>query len=1059
MIEGVISVNLQKDFMSIIDKNIDTYMREKGNYPALNRTAVPIAKPTAPITGRDMSEIRLGLRNPEKANVILLAEPGAGKTAYTQGFAYDAESVQYLVLSVDVERLAKDTNGDKDSEIANGLLDLVEEVKQYSIMHDIIIVLFMDEFHRITMLSQSSVEALKPILEKSAVNGFRIVAATTFEEYDQWITPNRALDQRLLRINLPELPRATVVNILKARAKMYGVLGVAEEGVFDEIYDTSKRILLSNAQPRASIDILLNIIGNITKTEYMRDGKLIREYATPEELGINSDFALSRPMLNKVIQRSYGIDIDNKISVHDLANALNTRILNQEQAVESVIDLLTLSLVGFGDPTRPKASFLSTGTTGTGKALPDDMLIPVPGGYKRNGDLQVGDVVFNREGYPVTVTGVYPRGMKRVYRVTLADGRTIDCADDHLWTYKSRSGNGAKTWKTTSTVELMNKPTLAKRRPDGRIGNGFVIPNNDAVTRPELPYKTHPYVLGTILGDGCITRPTGLEIASADESSIARVAELMGTGYKRVSEKNFSWVFTNGKRGTLDSRVQVKDVLEEVSEIIGTRSDTKFIPEMYKFGSIEQRWELIRGLFDTDGTISKTDRYTVSFVSNSKRLAEDVQEVLWSLGVMSTITSSSNDRPHKGGKRRNTGTIAYQVTVKSEDDNKERFFWLERKRAVAREAAGRQKQRVKRFDTVTISSIEELDYEVPMTCIMVDDEEHLYLAGKEHIVTHNTELAKVVSEVLNIPLKRFDMSRYSRPEDAIEFANSLAQAAWSAPDAYILIDEVEKSTREAMNILLQVLDDARLTVEGNANRVVSFTGNIINLTTNLGSEVYQNMQRYSDPDARIDTELIYQALAESDVFETAVLGRVDDIVPFKPLPQHAMEFISGNALRYNLDIVETDKRRILVSPDVIPYIVEDRTSKDSERGGARDAKRNVRNIILRKLAAHIATVENENPVIIQLTGMPRFKDETIADPMSADVMITECYPMDVIDGVLAKLSQRMDKRLYNDGLYVPKYVTLNEFAQDIVYVAQQGYSRFKTTVDNEKVFFDGVRLS
>ncbi len=664
------------EFNQIIDASIAKFNspESKATYPMLHTAAVPLAKPSAPILGRDMSELRLALRNPEKANVILLGEPGSGKTAFMQGFTYDQQSTQYLVLSVDIERFVKDSTGDKDTEMANGLMDFVSETAQYSKDNDIIVILFIDEFHRIAMVSPSAVEALKPILEKSAHNGFRVVAATTFEEYDEWISPNRALDQRLLRITLPELPKEAVINILKSRAKQYNTLELADEAVFGEIYDTSRRILISNSQPRASIDILLNCIGNITKVEYMKDGKLIREYATPEELGIHSDYPLSRPMLNRVIQRSYGIDIDNQVSIPTVKEALRTKILNQEQAVKTIISRLELSLTGFNDPTRPKISFLSTGPTGTGK----------------------------------------------------------------------------------------------------------------------------------------------------------------------------------------------------------------------------------------------------------------------------------------------------------------------------------------------------------------------------------TELAKVITEELDIPLKRFDMSRYPRPEDAVEFANQLAQAAWSAPNGYLLIDEVEKSSREAMNILLQVLDDARLTAANNPNRVISFTGNIINLTTNLASEVYQHVKRFGNKDQEVDIELVYQALANSDVFETAVLGRIDAIVPFKPLPDEAMNKIAQKELQFNIDIVETPERRIMVSKDIIPYIVKDRTSKDTERGGARDAKRNIKNIVIQKLATYLADEPDEVPIILRLDGVARFRDTTVADPLSADVILVECYPRKQINSWLSQLSTKVNKPLVNAGLFIPKDTSPQMFVQEIVELVKQGYTKFKT---------------
>ena len=1050
------------DYLDIIHQHINTYNKLKKDYPDLARAAQPLAPPAAPITGRDheLQDLRLGLRNPEKANVILLGDPGSGKTALVQGFSYSPKSTQYLTLSVDVERLAADPNGDKDAEMANGLLNLVDQTKQFSQRTDIIVILFIDEFHRIAMISPSAVESLKPILEKSAVNGFRVIAATTFEEYNDWIAKNRALDQRLLRMDLPELSKDAVINILKVRAKQHGVDQMASPDIYGEIYDTSKEILISNSQPRASIDILMNVVGNMTKNEYMKNGKLIREYATPKELNINSKYSLSRPLLNRVIQRSYGIDIDNKIDIRNVRKALRSRIFNQTQAVETVISRLEMALAGFNDPTRPKISFLSTGPTGTGKPLVNTELIPAPvdKGYIKNGDLKVGDKVFGRHGQIETVTGIYPHKDMDIYRLTLVDGRYIDCGKDHLWNYKSRHGNGAKKWKTISTEELMKKK-LARPRPNGRVEYNFVLPQNEALQRPAKKYRIDPYVIGAFLGNASF-RKSYIKYSSDDEENVAEIARLLNAKYKQTlpnRESDYGWEFITGKwRGNQDKLLQTADVLAEAPELIGTYSGEKFIPDAYKFGSIEQRWALIQGLFDTDGTIDNTTRYNISYSTTSKRLADDLREVLWSLGIPTSINKWSNARDGKP-----SDTFEYNIHVKVMNKDKAKFFRLSRKKQRALEATKIVKKREKKFDTVAIKSIEKLPKKADMTCIMVDDPEHLYVAGKSCIVTHNTELAKVASEALQIPLKRFDMSRYPRPEDSVDFANQLANAAWSAPNAYILIDEAEKSTRECMNILLQVLDDARLTSPNNPNRVISFAGNIINLTTNVASEVYQHEARFSahklaNGEQKSDTKLIYQALSDTDEFETAVLGRIDVIIPFSPLPRTAMASIAKRELDTNLSIAETRNRPIFVSPDIIPYIVIDKTSNDSEQGGARDAKRNIKNIVIQQLAKYLAEDRKQRPITIRLDQTPRFRDRSIADPDVAHVTIDECYEMATIDSWLAGLSKRIGVPIANKGCYVPLSMNPKEFLKRVIALVKTGSTSVKTSIDITKtVVIDG----
>lgn len=1030
--------------------HIRRYQETRDQYPVLHKAAEVLERPPADIIGRDIGELRRGLRNPEKANIALLAEPGTGKTAYVQGFAYDKDSLPYyLVLNVNPERLI-DKAADRDNALLTGFGQLLEEARRYGQEQDVIVILFIDEFHKLADISPNLLESIKPKLEKSAMNGFRLVAATTFQEYNEKIAGNRALDQRFLKIKLSELPKDAVISILENRAKQHEVLDLLEDGVLDEVYVQSKRILIDNAQPRASIDVLNSMIGDTVKKEYMKDGTLHKEYYTPKELGLASEKVICRPLLKRIIQRTHGIDIDNEVEVTEVITALKTRLYDQDLAIETIVAHLEMAAQGFGELDRPKISFLSTGSTGTGKSIIDSERIPAPveSGYIRNGDLKVGDYVYSRTGKPVQVIGVYPQGLRTVYRVTLTDGRQIDCARDHLWTYRNRAGNGARYWKTVTTEELMKK-NLAKPEKNGRIRYDFVLPQNEAVERKERQYHLNPYALGAFLGNGSFMRPA-FEFSSNDEETVHRLEQCLALPAKR-NPKNYSWHFITGTWGTGHTWAQTKDLLQEVPELIGKKSGEKFIPDCYKFGSIKQRWALIQGLFDTDGSIRNDSRHNVSFGSVSERLIHDVQEVLWSLGIMSSITSRSNRR-----KGKDSDTTEYTLHVKVPNKDKQKFFRLPRKRKRAKKACMVVKQREKKFDTVAIKSIEKLDHKEPMTCIMVEDPEHLYLAGKGHIVTHNTQLAKIISETMRIPLKRFDMSRYSAEADAGAFADALFQAAWATPNAYILIDEVEKSSKKAMNILLQVLDDARLTDSVNPDRVASFSGCIINLTTNLGSEIYQNMARHQGAGATTDFELVYKALSNSDVFETAVLGRLDAVVPFQPLPMEALEKIARQTLSDIIEGKETDKRRIIVSPDVIPYIIKDRTSMDTERGGARDAKRNVKNLVAQKLAHYLTYANREVPVLIYIEGEPRFKNRDVADPMNAQVALKECHPIELVDALLAQLSQKVGKPLLNKGLYLPADVKLALYGQDIVKLALNGYNKFKSEIDGERVYVVGV---
>lgn len=944
--------------------HVELYKSIGNKYPNLFQAADVVPRPPAKIIGRDSEEIRRGLRNPEKANIVLLGEPGSGKTAAVQDFAYsDGSEESYLTLEVNPEKVIG-ASEDRDSALLRGFRSIVDEAGEYSRDNNVIVVLFIDEFHKLAMFSPSLIEALKPILEKSALNNFRIIASTTFEEYNEWIaSKNRALDQRFLRITLNELPKKVIIKILQGRAEQHGVEELLAPDILESIYHESKRILISNSQPRASIDILLSMIGETIKDEWMEDGVLKRTFQTPEELGIASEYSISRPLLKKIIKRTHSIDIDNKVNTKQIKNDLVAKLYDQDQAIDTVMGYLEIAAVGFSDPERPKFSFLSTGSTGVGKALADNMLVPVYGKdelYKKHGDLKVGDFVFDRLGQPTKVIGVYPQGMRDQYEITFEDGSVVKCDKEHLWTFRKANES---IWQTETLEELLGLDYSLYEVP---IGQG-VLRDGYELSKEESPYFD------------------GLELVINDNIS-------------------------------------------------------KTIPNRYKKGSFHQRWKFIQGLFDYGGRITSNGEGKVSFTHSSKKLVKDIKEVLASLGITSQLKKTKE---------------GHCLDLWVDDRKKVLLFTRGTKHALAKhnlaKYADGSNEKVK--DGLRIQRIKKTRKQVEMSCIMVDNEEHLYQVGKGHIVTHNTELAKIVTESMRVPLKRFDMSRYAAEEDAGIFADDLFQAAWSAPNSYILVDEVEKSSRQAMNILLQVLDDARLNDSENPDRVASFSGNIINLTTNLGSEVYQSMQRHG---SKIDTELIYKALSDSEVFETAVLGRIDAIVPFVPLPFKALEKIARQTLRDVIDIGETKDRRIIVSEDIIPYIVKDRTSMDSERGGARDVKRNIKDLVARGLAHQIANETEELPIIIHLYDKPRFKYKDIVDPLNAKVKIQECYSIEATNQLLKNIGGKMNRPLVSEGLYLPNDIPMKEHAGKIIKVVRKGYYKLTTNVSDDVIAVKGV---
>lgn len=369
------------------------------------------------------------------------------------------------------------------------------------------------------------------------------------------------------------------------------------------------------------------------------------------------------------------------------------------------------------------------GYSGSGKAQPIDTIIPTPNGYKKLGDIKVGDYVYDRFGKPTKVLGVYPQGALDCYTVTLSDGRKTQCNDEHLWSYYTNRGNlCTKTLREMIDGGIKNKSI-----------NKYKIPTNKAIEYNYKELPLDPYVLGSFIGNGCC-KERALTISSNDEEQVKMIADILNVEYKKNHEKNYSWGFLRNDKyvspfnGREVKYLHTKDILPKE---ICCEAYQKRIPTEYKYGSIEQRYSLLQGLFDTDGYINnKAPRFNMSYCTTSKLLADDIMEVLRSLGY---ICSMSKDKRSLERKNIKNGHICYEINLLCDNSEKEKFFRLTRKKEIAIKAKEYKKHR--NYNQISITNIKKEEYQKEMVCIYVDNDEHLYLTN-DYIVTHNTTSLK-----------------------------------------------------------------------------------------------------------------------------------------------------------------------------------------------------------------------------------------------------------------------------------------------------------------------------
>lgn len=315
------------------------------NYPNLQKYSAPLKPMTRRLIGRDslIRSIMAAFSRAELCNVILLAPAGSGKTALVQGtMERDAER---LYLEVDLARMIADCQNDTN-EMAAKLKMLFSETEACVCNEEQEIVLFIDEFHQVVQLSAAAVEALKPLLADSGTRGIRVIAATTLEEFNQFIAPNQPLVERLQRINVPEPDEDATVEILKNMAKTYGVDNLFfDDHVFHMIYEYTNRYIPANSQPRKSIKVLDAMVGWHRAENRKMDDRLLAD----------------------VIQESEDVNVAFRVDASTIKKRLDEKVLAQQYATSQIERRLQLCVADLNDKSKPMSTFLFTGSTGVGK--------------------------------------------------------------------------------------------------------------------------------------------------------------------------------------------------------------------------------------------------------------------------------------------------------------------------------------------------------------------------------------------------------------------------------------------------------------------------------------------------------------------------------------------------------------------------------------------------------------------------------------------------------------------------------------------------------------------
>lgn len=379
---------------------------------------------------------------------------------------------------------------------------------------------------------------------------------------------------------------------------------------------------------------------------------------------------------------------------------------------------------------------LGGGSAGGGKSCLLTSYVVTPFGMRQVKDLEVGDIITNPEdGGMQKIIWKHPVGTFDFYRITFVDGTHVDCSEGHLWQLhvtrkntkkKDENGNALneRVWSTKMIHEWLQKKAEGVNK-----GVNLVIPLTAPVQftvgerygkRSDFP---HPYVVGALIGNGCLREENfengEISYVTMDRDS-AEHFEDCGYGiirsYQKPNNQAMTYYFSDPK---------LFAGLKKCG-LAGHLHDTKFIPDYYKYSTIEERKQLMQGLMDTDGYVD--DRGHMSYCTTSERLAEDVAWVVRSLGGKATITSKIPTYTYKGEKKQ--GKRAYNVWIMTKFDS-ELVYCKRKKRRCRDEFNGGNSELGKR-----IVSCEPIGKRTSF-CISVDSPHGLYLTD-DFTVTHNS---------------------------------------------------------------------------------------------------------------------------------------------------------------------------------------------------------------------------------------------------------------------------------------------------------------------------------
>jgi len=313
-----------------------------------------------PMIGRssELESIINVLAKKFKSNVLMVGDPGVGKTAIAEGLAqaiYETKVPEFLqdheLYSLEVSSLLAGSKyrGDFEEKVKNVIEALNTKKKA---------ILFIDEAHTMQNSGSSTTGSvdfanmIKPAITKGTL---KVIASTTWEEFYESFEKDRALMRRFYKIGIDEPSHDSTIKILKglaSRLEEFHSVTITDDAITAAV-DSATRYIHDRKNPDKSIDLL--------------DAACAKQRVL-----MNKDVSITKDLVYEQVEKYTGVPADklngdNFSRITNLELNIKSKLYGQDDTINQILERVYVSFAGINSETKPMASFLFLGPTGTGK--------------------------------------------------------------------------------------------------------------------------------------------------------------------------------------------------------------------------------------------------------------------------------------------------------------------------------------------------------------------------------------------------------------------------------------------------------------------------------------------------------------------------------------------------------------------------------------------------------------------------------------------------------------------------------------------------------------------